>query len=187
MSKTHAMDSPSIFGNEPARPVLEIVVDETDELASKAVAEYGAKNWTSDWRDVVIDPGIDVIDIATPNKRYKEMVFTSLKARKHVSCEKLLERTADETSEVLIPAREASAIALIGHNYPHNPIHSIARDIIRGGEIGELVNVRMGFNVDFLANAAISFIWHYDSEETGGSTMGNTKMGIQLYESDRGA
>ena len=71
MGKTHAMvyaSAQSIFGNEPARPVLEMVADATDELASKAAAEYGAKRWTSDWREVVIDPDIDVVDIATPNK-----------------------------------------------------------------------------------------------------------------------
>ena len=181
MGKTHAAvyaSAPSIFGNEPARPVLEMVAAATDELASTAAAEYGAKRWTSDWREVVIDPDIDVVDIVTPNKMHKEMVIAALKAGKHVYCEKPLGRTADETREMLAAARDAGVITLVGHNYPHNPIHSVARDIISGGEIGELVNVRMSFNVDFLADKAVPFFWRCDAEEAGGGTVGDINVHV---------
>jgi len=181
MGKTHAMvyaSAPAIYGNEPARPVLEMVADATDELASKAAADYGARRWTSDWRQLVNDPDIDVVDITTPNNMHKEMVIAALKAGKHVYCEKPLGRSADETREMLAAARDAGVITLVGHNYPHNPIHSVARDIIRDGEIGDLVNIRMSFNVDFLADETVPFIWRCDSEVAGGGTVGDINVHV---------
>jgi len=181
MAKTHALTyamAPTIFGNAPARPVLEMLAEATDELAKGAAADYGARRWTSDWRKLVNDPNIDVVDISTPNHLHKEMVLAAAAAGKHIYCEKPLGLNADETRLMADAVRKAGVLNLVGHNFPHNPIHSLARDIIRGGEIGELVNMRMSFNVDFLADEEIPFIWRCDRKLAGSGTVGDINVHV---------
>ena len=179
MGKTHALvyaSAPVIFGNEPARPVLELVAEATDELAAKVAADCGARRWTSDWRDAVADPDIDVVDIVTPNHLHHEMVLAAAAAGKHVYCEKPLGLNADETREMVRAVGEAGVLSLVGHNFPHNPIHGVARDMIRAGELGDLVHVRVGFNSDFLADEAAPFIWRCDRAAAGSGTLGDINV-----------
>ena len=181
MAKTHALSyamAPTIFGNAPARPVLEMLAEATDKLAQHAAANYGARRWTSDWRKLVNDPNVDLVDITTPNHLHKEMVLAAAAAGKHVYCEKPLGLNADETREMAAAVRKAGVLNLVGHNYPHNPIHSLARDVIRSGEIGELVNVRVSFNVDFLADEGIPFIWRCDRKLAGSGTVGDINVHV---------
>ena len=65
---------------------------------------------------------------------------------------------------------------LVGHNFPHNPIHSVARDLIRAGEIGDPVNVRLSFNADFLADETAPFIWRCDRKVAGSGTVGDINV-----------
>ena len=179
MGKTHALlyaSTPVIFGNAPARPVLELVAEATDELAEKVAADYGARRWTSNWREAVQDPNVDIVDIVTPNNMHKEMVLAAAAAGKHIYCEKPLGLNADETREMARAAGEAGVFNLVGHNFPHNPIHAVAREMIRSGELGELVNARLSFNSDFLADETAPFIWRCDRSVAGSGTIGDINV-----------
>ena len=179
MGKTHALvyaSNPIFFGNDPARPVLEIVAEATDELAGKVAAEYGARRWTSNWREAVTDPDVDIVDIVTPNNMHREMAIAAAAAGKHVYCEKPLGLDADETREMVRAVREAGVLSLVGHNFPHNPIHTVARDMIRAGDLGEIVHARVSFNSDFLADEAAPFIWRCDRAAAGSGTLGDINV-----------
>ena len=179
MGKTHALiyaSAPVIFGNEPARPVLEIVAEATDEIARTVAADYGARRWTSNWREAVEDPGVDVVDIVTPNSLHREMALAAAAAGKHVYCEKPLGLNADETREMVRAVGDAGVLSLVGHNFPHNPIHAVARDMIRAGELGDIVHARVSFNSDFLADEAAPFIWRCDRAAAGSGTLGDINV-----------
>ena len=179
MGKTHALvyaSNPIFFGNDPARPVLEIVAEATDELAATVAAEYGARRWTSNWREAVADPNVDVVDIVTPNSMHREMALSAAAAGKHVYCEKPLGLNADETREMVRAVGDAGVLSLVGHNFPHNPIHAVARDMIRAGELGDIVHARVSFNSDFLADEAAPFIWRCDRAAAGSGTLGDINV-----------
>ena len=179
MGKTHAFiytSAPVIFGNEPARPVLEIVAEATDEIAQKVAADFGARRWTSNWRVAVEDPDVDVVDIVTPNSMHREMAVAAAGAGKHVYCEKPLGLNADETREMVRAVADAGVLSLVGHNFPHNPIHAVARDMIRAGELGDIVHARVSFNSDFLADEAAPFIWRCDRAAAGSGTLGDINV-----------
>jgi predicted dehydrogenase len=61
--------------------------------AAKAAHQYGFARSTSNWRDLVNDPRVDVVSITTPNTLHKEMALAALAAGKHVHCEKPLSPT----------------------------------------------------------------------------------------------
>lgn len=57
---------------------LRTVADVTEEAAAKAAKRFGFDSWTTDWRDLLNDPEIDVIDITAPNALHKEMALAAI-------------------------------------------------------------------------------------------------------------
>ena len=176
MGKTHAYlfkAQSGIFGPEPDVSV-EIVADATAELAATAAASYGIARSTGNWRDVIADPSVDVIDIVTPNNLHHAMALAAIEAGKHVYCEKPLAMSSQQTFEMMQAAKKRGVVTLVGFNYPINPIHRVAREIIAGGELGEIVNVRLSKNVDYMSDPATPFVWRHDKQIAGTGTLGDT-------------
>jgi hypothetical protein len=66
MGKAHAVayrNVPMVFGPEPAVPALEMVADVNPAWAEAAARDLGFARWSADWREVVADPRVDVVDI----------------------------------------------------------------------------------------------------------------------------
>ena len=96
MGKAHAtayMNVPLVFGNEPGRPILEIIADVDAQAVEKRASEYGFTRWTTDWHAVIEDPQVDIVDITTPNHLHAEMAIAAAEAGKHIYCEKPLANT----------------------------------------------------------------------------------------------
>ena len=87
MGKAHTLaykNCSLIFGNEPLKPVLHTIADINIEVA-KATAAYGNfKNFTNNWKEVVDNEEIDVIDIVTPNKLHPEIAIAAAKKGKRI-------------------------------------------------------------------------------------------------------
>ena len=70
MGKSHAMAYraiPAVFSPPPAVPILEMLADATEKQARKAAENLGFACWTADWRELVSDSGVEVVDITVPN------------------------------------------------------------------------------------------------------------------------
>ena len=174
MGRTHALMYASVakvFGPDPAIPVLDMIAEADEALARTAAAELGARRWTADWRELVADPDIDVVDIVTPNNMHHEMALAAIAAGKHVYCEKPLARNAAETREMAAAARDKGVLTLVGYNYAQHPIHAITRSLIESGELGELVSVRLANSTDSLADPEAPFVWRCDRETAGGGAV----------------
>lgn len=164
MGKTH------VFGFTAAQRVFDIpyelalhtVADRTDELAAEAARTLGFAKSTSDWKSLVADPDIDVIDITAPNALHKEMALAALAAGKHVYCEKPLATTAADAAQMARAAQEAGVCTQVGFNYLCNPMFSLARDMIRGGELGEIRSYRGIHAEDYMADAESPFTFRHD-------------------------
>jgi predicted dehydrogenase len=89
MGKCHALafrTAPAVFGNLP-RPRLELLADVDPTMTERSAKAFGCARWTTDWRALVADPGIDVVAITTPNFLHQEMALAAIAAGKHVYCE----------------------------------------------------------------------------------------------------
>lgn len=69
---------------------LKSASDVVGERALDIAAKYGFEDHTTDYRKILTDPEIDVVDICTPPFLHKTMVVEALAAGKHVICEKPL-------------------------------------------------------------------------------------------------
>ncbi|VTR21808.1 1,5-anhydro-D-fructose reductase [Serratia fonticola] len=83
--------------------VLEMLAEVTPELAALRAAEFGFVRSTGDWRELVADPAIDVVDICAPNFLHKEMALAAIAQGKHVYSEKPLALNAQDAAEMCRP------------------------------------------------------------------------------------
>lgn len=165
MGKVHSvgyLNAPLLFGPEKGGAEIAMLVDEnTDRLASIAEA-MGNPRIVSDWKDAVNDPDIDLIDICLPDYLHFEVAMAALEAGKHVYCEKPLCDTADEAQQMADLAAKKGVITKVGHNFPKNPAHFTARQMIRNGEIGDIQMFRCSTHVDVVADPNAPFMWRCD-------------------------
>jgi predicted dehydrogenase len=64
------------------------IISKTSQRLMKAKERFGFERASLDFRDLLTDPQIDVIDICTPPYVHEEMIIRALRAGKHVICEK---------------------------------------------------------------------------------------------------
>jgi predicted dehydrogenase len=176
MGKAHAAaykNVPLIFGNEPGCPILEIIADVDERAVEKRAAEFGFTRWTTNWRAIVEDPQVEIVDITTPNHLHAEMAIAAAKAGKHIYCEKPLANTSAEAARIVAAVEKAGVTSIVGFNYLKNPAQAFARQLIRAGELGEITLFRGAFDQDFLANPDIPFSWRLDRTLAGTGALGD--------------
>jgi predicted dehydrogenase len=117
---------------------------------------------TGDWRVLVADPKVDVVDIAAPNVLHKPIALAAIAAGKPVYCEKPLAPDAAD-AKILVDRAEAAGIkTMVGFNYLKNPMTALARDIVSSGEIGEVIGFRGIHAEDYMADPAAPYTWRLD-------------------------
>jgi predicted dehydrogenase len=176
MGKAHATafrNVPLIFGDEPGRPVLEIIADVEAQAVEKRAAEFGFARWTTNWREVIEDPRVDIVDIVTPNHLHAEMAVAAAEAGKHIYCEKPLANTSADAARIVAAVEKAGVTSIVGFNYLKNPAQAFARQLILAGELGEITLFRGAFDQDFLADPEIPFSWRLDKALAGTGALGD--------------
>lgn len=164
MGKAHVFgfaSAPRVF-DLPYDIDLHTVADITTESAERAAAAFGFAHATTDWRRMVDDPDIDVIDITAPNALHKEMALAAIAAGKHVYCEKPLAPLAKDAAEMATAAEAAGVKTQVGFNYLCNPMMGLAREMIQAGELGEIRGYRGIHCEDYMADANGQFTFRHD-------------------------
>lgn len=164
---------PMVFGHQPAVPVLDVVADVNEDAAKALASEFGFRRSTGDWREVLRDPAVDVIDITTPNDLHPTIAVAAAEAGKHIYCEKPLANTAAEAKAMTEAAEKAGVVTLVGFNYLKNPGQGFARDIIDKGEIGAVNLFRGTFDQDFMSDPEVPFSWRQDRRIAGSGALGD--------------
>jgi predicted dehydrogenase len=175
MGKVHTMafqTFPHFFGaaHGTVRVTTLVEANATADLSFRAP---GAKILTN-WQDAVNDPDIDLIDICLPDHLHYPVAKAALLAGKHVYCEKPLADTAAEAKELADLARAKGVITRVGHAFPRNPVHDVARQIITSGQIGEITMFKGCQHVDVFADPAAPFMWRADGKLAPTGIIGDT-------------
>jgi predicted dehydrogenase len=164
MGKAHAFGyttAARVF-DLPFEPELHSLADISEALAAKAAAALGFARATGDWRRLVADPEIDVVNITAPNALHKEMALAAIAVGKHVYCEKPLAPLAGDAREMAEAAEARRVKTQLGFNYLCNPMLGLARDMIAAGELGEIRGYRGLHAEDYMADASSPFTFRHD-------------------------
>ncbi len=171
MGMTHS------FGFATAQKVFElpfdvdfaVIADVSMERAEAARRRFGFARATDDWRALIEDPAVDIVDITAPNAFHKKMALAAIDAGKHCYCEKPLAPLAIDALEMTHKAEAAGIKTQVGFNYLANPMVRVAREMIEAGELGEIRSYRGIHAEDYMADPAAPRTWRHDP--AGGGAM----------------
>jgi len=172
MGRAHAIAfaSASAVFDLPAQPRLELLADIDDPTARQAAASLGFARSTGDWRELVEDPSVDVVDITSPNSLHAEIALAAIAAGKHVYCEKPLAPTAADAKTMADAAAAAGVKTMVGFNYLKNPITMLAREIIDSGEIGDVFGFDGRHYEDYMLDPeTLVSPWRFDPRSGDGA------------------
>ena len=185
MGKTHALGfaiASRVF-DLPFDVDLAVLADVVSVTAERAAGSLGFRRSTSNWRDLLEDPEVQVVDITTPNTLHREMALAAIAAGKHVYCEKPLAPTASDALEMAQAAAKAGVATQVGFNYLKNPMLALAKRRIESGENGEVRRFRGVHAEDYMADAQSPWTWRLDPAGGGGALadIGSHILATALY------
>jgi predicted dehydrogenase len=162
-----------LYRDLPIRPHLYMLADATDALATDAAARFGFEKSTGDWRALVNDPAVDVVDITSPNALHREMALAAIAAGKHVYCEKPLAVTLAEAEEMEAAARVAGVKTMVAFNNIKTPAAMLAKQLIERDAIGTPMRFRGWFDQGFFNNPDLPFSWRCSRKQAGSGALGD--------------
>ena len=166
MGQAHALaytNAASVLGGS-LRPVLQRVADVSGPAAMAFAAQYGFRSCGTAWREVVADPAVGIVCITTPNTLHREIALAAASAGKHIHCEKPLAPDAREALEMTEAAEATGVRTQVGFNYLKNPVLKLAREMIAGGELGEITGFRGIHAEDYMIDPESPFSWRLEKE-----------------------
>jgi predicted dehydrogenase len=145
-----------------------VVAASSGATAATSASAAGVDRSTGDWHAAVADPAVDVVHVCVPNDLHGPVVLASLRAGKHVICEKPLAMDLAEADELVEAAETSDRVAVLCHNYRFFPMAAELRLRVAGGELGALHLVRGSYLQDWLL-APEATNWRIDPARGGRS------------------
>lgn len=116
--------------------------DVNPETAKTAAEKFEIPKQTTDYRDVLNDPEIDAVSIATPNKYHLQPALDALAAGKHVLCEKPLAMDGAEARQIVTAAEASGKVFQVGLNFRFGGPATFVKRFIDGGHMGDIYFAR---------------------------------------------
>lgn len=176
MGMTHARAYRQItdrFHDSPLQPKLVICADDVPERTAEAAARFGFERTTTDFRHVMEDNAVQVVNIAAPNSMHLEIVEAAAAAGKHIFCEKPVGRNSGETQAIYTAAQQAGVLTGVGYNYRWAPVVQYAQQLISEGKLGRLTHYRGRFFAGYASHPHAVLSWRFQKEIAGLGTLGD--------------
>ncbi len=147
-------------------------------------AEQGVSRVYDTLEELLADPTIDAVFIATPNNLHATHAIAALRAGKHVLVEKPMASNVNEAREMVQVARSSGRLLGVGFHLRHHALIVEARRRVVAGDIGDIQYVTAQFNLTSAAPPRLNIphgSWKQDPEQMGGAgaLMG---MGVHLID-----
>jgi predicted dehydrogenase len=117
---------------------VKTVVDLSSERQDYVRGIYPAIRVSDDIGQVLGDPEIQAVVIATPVKTHFELAVKALEAGKHILVEKPIATTVAEVDRIGVLARGKQLVAMVGHTFLYNAAVRYVKKLIDAGELGDI-------------------------------------------------
>jgi predicted dehydrogenase len=145
------------------------IVARRAERAHVAAAQYGVPQALTDFRELLRDPAIDAVVVATPPYLHHTMVISAVDAGKHVLCEKPMARNLAEARDMEKIAANAGVAAMVNHEFRFSPVRMRVKQLIDEGFIGEPQSASFTvFRSSLNDPGGIPFNWLMEQDKAGG-------------------
>lgn len=141
------------------------------ELAAEFARRHGARRWYADWRELLRDPEIDAVYVATPVRLHPEHAIAAAEAGKHVLCEKPMALDVAGGERMRAAARAEGVRLGVAYYRHHYPTVARLRTLIASGEIGTPVLAQVQAFEHFDPPPDHPRAWLLRRNESGGGPM----------------
>ncbi len=149
---------------------LAALCDRNEVLLARRAAEWGVSRTATDFRELLRDPDIDLIEVNTPHHVHRPIVVAALEAGKHVSCQKPMTVTIADGEAMLAAARASTARFRVLENFVFYPPYVKAKELLDAGEIGEPLTIRFKLGTGLFGSRALPLeteLWHLMETDKG--------------------
>jgi predicted dehydrogenase len=169
MGKAHAVALAAVGAvfDTALRPRLEVIAATSAASAERYRTAYGFHRAAASWQDLVADPKVQAVVIASPQSTHRAIAEAAFAAGKPVFCEKPLGASLQDAM-AMVAAAEASGLPnMIGFNYVRTPATQFVRQLLDNGAIGDLTWFRCEHTEDFLADPMMPATWRTEGRANG--------------------
>jgi predicted dehydrogenase len=169
MGKAHAVALSavgSVFDTD-LRPRLEVIAATSHASAERYAKAYGFARAARDWQDLVADPNVQAVVIASPQSTHRAIAEAAFAAGKPVFCEKPLGASLDDALAMVAAADASGLPNMIGFNYVRTPATQFVRHLLAEGTIGAVTWFRAEHTEDFMADPALPATWRTTGRANG--------------------
>lgn len=170
---TNAYRQAGYFFDPPVKARLRVVCGRDTAKVSRFAERWGWERAVGDWRQVIDDPEVRIVDICSPNNTHCEIALAALDAGKIVACEKPLAMNKDEAARMAAAARKSGRVNTVWFNYRRVPAVAFARQLVDEGRIGKIYHFRATYLQDWTMDPSVPLVWRMDKEVAGSGVTGD--------------
>lgn len=138
---------------------------------------WGYQRTETDWRRLIDQADIDLIDIAAPNHLHAEIALAAAHAGKMVCCEKPLGMDVGQAAQMAHAVEDCRVANMVWFNYRHLPALKLAKRLIDEGRLGRIFHVRSKFLQDWTLSKDVPIggagTWRLDASQAGSGVTGD--------------
>jgi len=108
--------------------------------------EFGFKKYYGSYEELVSDPDLEIVYIASPHSYHHEHTLLCLRHKKAVICEKAFALNSREVEEMLNEAAKQKVFLMEALWPPFQPIYQKTKELLQGGEPGKIVHLNASFS-----------------------------------------
>ena len=123
-----------------------VAVMSRDGAKAKAYAkERGIKKWYDDAQELIDDPEVNAIYIATPPSSHATYAIMAMKAGKPAYIEKPMAQTYEECTRINRISQETGIPCFVAYYRRYLPYFQKVKELVENGSIGNVINVQIRF------------------------------------------
>ncbi|MDR3691933.1 MAG: Gfo/Idh/MocA family oxidoreductase [Fimbriimonas sp.] len=166
------------FFDLPVNVRMHTICGRNEAAVKNAANVFGWDNYETDYRKVIENPEIDVIDVATPGNTHAEIAIAAAEAGKTVFCEKPIGNTLEEAKRMLDAVQKAGVPHAVFHNYRKAPAVALAKKLIEDGRLGRIFHWRATYLQDWIVDPNFPLVWRLQKEVAGSGALGDINAHI---------
>lgn len=117
--------------------IVALATTSMETAGAKAAAHHVPRAY-GNWRDLIADPDVEVVDIATPTSTHCPIALAAIAAGKHVIVDKPLALSSAEAQKMYAAASDRGVFHAVTFSIRYNVMLQQLRAMIRKGELGEV-------------------------------------------------
>ncbi|MBC8367798.1 Gfo/Idh/MocA family oxidoreductase, partial [bacterium] len=124
------------------RSKVKWVSDLSEDRLNHMVRLYPFLQKTTNYEDIIKDPEVDAVVVATPVSSHFKLAMAALEAGKHVFVEKPLAAKSEESMALTKKAAEKNLVGMVGHTFIYSPAVLKLKELVDSGELGDIHYLR---------------------------------------------